>query len=536
MTGLSKRIIIAIDGYSACGKSTFAKMIASKMNYTYIDTGAMYRAVTLAFMEQGVIRGGKVDEDRLEKVTDKTDILFKSSSPGSDPETWLNGENVEEKIRSIEVASNVSLVSKYPRVRKKLVFLQREMGKQGGIVMEGRDIGTVVFPDAGLKIFMTAQTSVRAGRRYREMKEKGIEVYYEQVLENIIERDRLDETREESPLARASDAIELDNSFMTLQQQMDWFDKLITKLSVDKDNLQDIRVTVDPDSGFCFGVRLAIETAEKLLEKHGKLHCLGDIVHNKEEIKRLAAKGLITTGRQNLENQVSGQVLFRAHGEPPSSYSMTRKNKLDLTDATCPIVRKLQERIRKAWEAIKLQNGQLVIFGNPDHPEIIGLRGQTDDGAIIISDPGDLSAIDPSRPVELFSQTTKNPGEYLRLSTNITDLMKKHHPGTTVPLKVNNTICGQISRRTPLIRKFAGSHDVIIFVGGIDSSNARVLFHHCRESNPRSWFITVPEELEGDWFRNASSAGVCGATSTPVWLMENVASKIREITSGKGGI
>jgi 4-hydroxy-3-methylbut-2-en-1-yl diphosphate reductase len=294
--------------------------------------------------------------------------------------------------------------------------------------------------------------------------------------------------------------------------------------------MQDMKVTVDSESGFCFGVQRAIEKAEKLLEEHEKLHCLGDIVHNQAEMKRLGDKGLISTDKESLKKLRSEQVLFRAHGEPPASYIITGENKLSLTDATCPIVRKLQERIRKAWASVKDQNGQLVIYGNPDHPEIIGLQGQTGNGAIIVKDPAGLSGIDPKRPVELFSQTTKSTGEFRSLERNIRELMKDHHPDREIPLKVHNTICGQISRRTPLIKKFARSNDVIVFVGGTKSSNARVLFLHCKAANPRSWFVSLPQEVEQEWFRDASSAGVCGATSTPLWLMEEVAARIRELT------
>jgi CMP/dCMP kinase len=226
------KIIIAIDGHSSCGKSTFAKAIASELNLLYIDSGAMYRAVTLACMEQGLVREGKVDEDRLAKILKETDISFKRESASSDPQTFLNGVNVEEKVRSISVASNVSVVSKWPMVRKKLVSLQRAMGKGGGIVMEGRDIGTVVFPHANIKIFMTAAPEIRAERRYRELKGKGADVGFKEVQENLAERDRLDETRMESPLSRAPDAVELDNSFMTPGDQMEWFAGLLRKLNI----------------------------------------------------------------------------------------------------------------------------------------------------------------------------------------------------------------------------------------------------------------------------------------------------------------
>jgi CMP/dCMP kinase len=232
MTSANRKIIIAIDGHSSCGKSTFARAIAEKTGYLYIDSGAMYRAVTLACMERGLLHGDGVDQGLLAETLGEVSISFRKEPGSSVPQTWMNGVNVEDRIRSTGVASNVSLVSKYSIVRNKLVSLQRAAGKDRGVVMEGRDIGTVVFPDAEIKIFMTAAPEIRAQRRYRELRGKGLEVDFAEVKENITERDRLDETRPESPLTRAPDAIILDNSDMTVQQQMDWFCDLLPGLNI----------------------------------------------------------------------------------------------------------------------------------------------------------------------------------------------------------------------------------------------------------------------------------------------------------------
>ncbi len=225
-----KKLIIAVDGHSSCGKSTFAKAIAARLGYTYIDSGAMYRAVTLACIEEGVISGQEMDQEALRKVLDNISITFRPAGSGSAAETYLNGVNVEKRIRGLEVASSVSLVSTSAMVRRKLVALQQEMGKEKGIVMDGRDIGTVVFPDANIKIFLTASAGIRADRRYRELKEKGEDVNFEEIKKNILDRDRIDSTRKESPLKKAPDAIVLDNSHMTPDEQMVWFEELLKKL------------------------------------------------------------------------------------------------------------------------------------------------------------------------------------------------------------------------------------------------------------------------------------------------------------------
>ena len=219
-----RRIVIAIDGHSSCGKSTFAKAIAARLGYIFIDTGAMYRSVTLYALENGGIVNGIVDEDAIVGLLDKIEITFRFNPARGASDVYVNGEIVEGKIRTIEVSNFVSPVSSIGAVRAKLVAMQQQMGKHRGVVMDGRDIGTVVFPDAELKIFMTAEPEVRATRRYAELTAKGDSVSYEEVLENVIARDKADSTRAISPLRKADDAVVLDNSHMTVEQQMAWFD------------------------------------------------------------------------------------------------------------------------------------------------------------------------------------------------------------------------------------------------------------------------------------------------------------------------
>ena len=222
MSNNNNRIIIAIDGYSSCGKSTVAKEVARQLNYIYIDTGAMYRAVTLYCLRNGIIDKGVINIGELEKQLYQIDVLFKYNPATDHNDIWLNGENVEEEIRQLTVSQNVSQGAAIPGVRKLLVSLQQAMGRDKGIVMDGRDIGTVVFPQAELKIFMTARADVRAQRRFDELVAKGEKVSYDQILENVTSRDRFDETRSESPLRRADDALLLDNSFISREEQMNW--------------------------------------------------------------------------------------------------------------------------------------------------------------------------------------------------------------------------------------------------------------------------------------------------------------------------
>jgi cytidylate kinase len=234
MVSSENRMIIAVDGYSSSGKSTFAKAIAKKLGYVYIDSGAMYRAVTLYALQHGIIKDNNIDLKELSRHLDLIKIEFRFNKQTGRNETCLNGENVEESIRGIRVSDHVSDISKIKFVREKMVELQQEMGKDKGIVMDGRDIGTVVFPDAELKIFMTARVEIRAERRFKELFEKGLEVRFEEIMENIMKRDRIDENRKESPLRKAKNAIVLDNSHMTPDEQMVWFHDVLNKMGYDE--------------------------------------------------------------------------------------------------------------------------------------------------------------------------------------------------------------------------------------------------------------------------------------------------------------
>jgi cytidylate kinase len=224
-----KKLTIAVDGYSSCGKSTFAKAIAAELKYIYIDTGAMYRAVTLFALQHNMFVQGILDTDRLRLTLNKIQVRFVKNPSSERVETWLNGTNVEAQIRGMEVSNCVSLVSQVKEVRQKMVEIQREMGKEKGVVMDGRDIGTVVFPDADIKLFMTASPQVRAQRRFDELQEKGEKASFEEIFENLQQRDYIDTHREESPLTQAPDAIILDNSNMTPAEQMVWFNNLLSE-------------------------------------------------------------------------------------------------------------------------------------------------------------------------------------------------------------------------------------------------------------------------------------------------------------------
>lgn len=281
-----------------------------------------------------------------------------------------------------------------------------------------------------------------------------------------------------------------------------------------------INVEIDPNSGFCFGVINAIQKAEEYLSKSTRLYCIGDIVHNKEEINRLEKLGMETIDSNKLQNVEKFPVLIRAHGEPPSTYEKVRSNNLELVDATCPIVLKLQEKIKKLYKSTP--GIQIVIFGKHDHAEVIGLAGQTNNTAIVVRTVEDVEKLDRDKKTALFSQTTMPLTEFEYIKEKIEEYL-------TEELISFDTICRKVANRVPEISKFASNHDICVFVAGRKSSNGLMLYEVCKKANPKTHFVSSSEEVEKDWFNEEQHVGICGATSTPQWLMEDVKTKIESL-------
>ncbi len=292
-----------------------------------------------------------------------------------------------------------------------------------------------------------------------------------------------------------------------------------------------MKITIDPYSGFCFGVVYAIQKAEEELENSGKLFCLGDIVHNNKEVERLKDKGLEIIDHERLKTLSNCKVLIRAHGEPPETYEIALKNNIELIDASCPVVLKLQNRVRTSFDKVEETEGQVVIYGEIGHAEVNGLVGQTAGKAIIIRSEEDLHLIDFQKPIYLFSQTTKSSRGFLEMQKLIRE--KAGHAMeaeiTDEFLVSNDTICRQVSNREPQLRKFADHFDVVIFVSGKKSSNGKALFDVCHQVNSASYFVSDIEDINPQWFKNAQSIGICGATSTPMWLMEKVETYLNDL-------
>ena len=291
-----------------------------------------------------------------------------------------------------------------------------------------------------------------------------------------------------------------------------------------------MQVTIDKNSGYCFGVEFAIKMAEDEMEQSEKLYCLGDIVHNDMEVKRLAEKGLVVIDRDQLTELSDCKVLIRAHGEPPETYKTAIENNIELIDASCPVVLKLQHRVKTAFDKMERENGQIVIYGKKGHAEVSGLTGQTLEKAIVVMEDADLEKIDFNKPVTLFSQTTKSTKGFYELSQKIEERIKAAKGELTeVDFNANDSICRQVSNREPQLQRFAQENDVILFVSGKKSSNGKALYQVCLSENPRSYFIENETEMDPDWFQPTDKVGICGATSTPMWLMEQVKSHLESM-------
>ncbi len=274
-----------------------------------------------------------------------------------------------------------------------------------------------------------------------------------------------------------------------------------------------LTIEIDNGSGFCFGVTTAISKAEEELAKGSTLYCLGDIVHNGMEVERLTEKGLVTINHDDLRSLHNAKVLLRAHGEPPETYEIARRNNIEIIDATCPVVLQLQRRIKKQYDANP--DAQIVIFGKKGHAEVLGLVGQTNNSAIVIEHFNGVEKLDFSRDIYLYSQTTKSLDEFHRIIDYI-----QEHISPQAKFKSFDTICRQVANRMPNISSFASRHDLILFVSGRKSSNGKVLFNECKRVNPNSYQIERAEEIDLNWLKDINTIGICGATSTPKWLME----------------
>lgn len=286
-----------------------------------------------------------------------------------------------------------------------------------------------------------------------------------------------------------------------------------------------MKIDIDKNSGFCFGVVYAIQKAEDILKTDEKLYCLGDIVHNNVEVNRLKEMGLVTIDHEELKNLRDCKVLIRAHGEPAETYKIVLENNIELVDASCPVVLRLQNKIKDGSDAIFKEDGQVVIYGKKGHAEVNGLVGQTGGKGIVVEGVDDLDKVDFTKPINLFSQTTKSITGFHKIKSVIEEKMSKNGDLNFIS---NDTICRQVASRGDYLPEFSKNHDIVIFVSGKKSSNGKMLHEICKKENDRSYFVSDVEDIRKEWFNADDSIGICGATSTPMWLMDKISKHIQE--------
>jgi len=293
--------------------------------------------------------------------------------------------------------------------------------------------------------------------------------------------------------------------------------------------LPTMKIDIDKNSGYCFGVEYAIQMAEAELDQSGKLYCLGDIVHNTMEVNRLAAKGLVVIDKEELGSLHDCKVLIRAHGEPPETYKTAIENNIELIDASCPVVLKLQNRVKNEFDRVESRGGQMIIYGERGHAEVVGLNGQIGNKATVITREEELENLDFTKPISLFSQTTKSTLGFQKIKSRIEEKIAQANSEMELAdiFDANDSICRQVSNREPQLKTFAIDYDVVLFVSGKKSSNGKALYSVCKSLNDQSYFIENEEDIEKSWLVGKNSVGISGATSTPMWLMEQVAEKVK---------
>lgn len=509
------KIIIAIDGPAGSGKSSTAKQVAGKLNIGFLDTGAMYRALAYKFYQHNI---DPADIEMVRQVVEDTNITLQFHNTEST--VLLDGVEVNREIRSPEVNRLVPVVAAIPVARRLMVAVQQKIGRSQSVVAEGRDIGTVVFPKADLKIFMNASLEERAHRRYLEQKQNNIEQSLVEIMNEIQQRDEIDSKREIAPLKKAEDAIELDTSELTLEEQTNFIVSLVKDLPGIKKVINwKMIIQIDSDAGVCPGVRRAIRMAEDALSKGDKIVAVGPLIHNRLENERLSTRGLEIAPQDEFEKNnhwapkyTNVKYLIRTHGISPVLRNQFEEKSCQIIDATCPKVRRSQRLI----ESFSQDGYQIVIVGKAAHPEVVALVGASLTVPSVILKPEELGRIDLNKKIMVIAQTTTNRQnfhtiiDYLRNNTN--------------ELLVKDTICNAVSDRHQLLQTFASQFDVVFFVGGRNSSNTKELYKICRDVNINTYLIESYPEIDPQWLNKAERVGISGSASTPRWQLERIQS------------
>ncbi|MGI5988732.1 MAG: 4-hydroxy-3-methylbut-2-enyl diphosphate reductase [Lachnospiraceae bacterium] len=493
---------IAVDGPAGAGKSTIAKLVARKMDLTYIDTGAMYRGIGIFTEDAGI------DPNDEAAVSDAMkDVAMDIRYIDGAQHVFVNGSDVTGRLREEKTGNLASTVSRYPAVRSRLVDMQRKMAAEGSVIMDGRDIGTVVLPDAQLKIYLTASADTRAQRRYKELVEKGETADFDTILDEIVRRDDQDMHRAVSPLKQAEDAVFLDTSDMTIEQVVD---RIVGLALIRRKNP---KVILAKTAGFCFGVQRAVTTVYDETKKTGPLYTYGEIIHNETVVSDLEKHGVkVLESEEDVKKAEKGTVVIRSHGVSKDVYDNLKKSGFRIVDATCPFVLK----IHKIAKEVTSGSGELIIVGDRTHPEVQGICGWCEKPATVIDTPEEAEelSLPKNTDVTVVSQTTFN----LRKFEEIVEIIESKGYNTNVC----NTICSATEERQTEARRIAATVDAMIVIGGKKSSNTRKLYEICKRECPETYLIQTFADLNLISLAKADSIGITAGASTPNTIIEEV--------------
>lgn len=495
-----KKIIVAIDGPAASGKSTTAKLLAAKLGYIYLDTGAMYRACALQSKLDGIALS---DTARIAAMMENIDLRIEQGREGN--VILLDGRDVSEAIRTPEMSALASAISAIPEVRVKMVELQRKLGNEGGVVLDGRDIGTVVFPGAEAKFFMIAELQERAKRRHLELINKGIDTPFETVLNELAGRDKADAERAMAPLKPAEDSIQIDTSQMSIEEQVNYlYMKVLDILN------QEIQIRLARHSGYCFGVRRAIQMALAASQSERSVFTLGEIIHNPQIVSELDNKGIkVARLASELKDSV---VIIRSHGITKAEMAILQENGNEIIDATCPYVNRTHELMQQ----LVAEGYTVWILGDEYHPEVIGMLSYGDAKTKVVSIDEELPPIEGSR-LALISQTTQKIHNLESLACKLLS--------HCLELRVFNTICLATSQRQEATVELAKASDLMIVIGGRNSSNTRALAA-LSEALCSTYHIEDDSELDSLSLDGIMRIGLAAGASTPEEMIVKVYNRL----------
>ncbi len=500
-------ICIAIDGPAGAGKSTIAKRIAKQMQLIYVDTGAMYRAMAYYLLQLGL---DLTNSELVSKACLEPEIEIEYRD--GEQVVLLNGENVNSFLRKEEVGVAASLTSGNPRLRARLVELQQKMASKTDLIMDGRDIGTCVLPNANLKIFLTADARKRAIRRYDELSAQGITCDLDSIEADIRERDHRDMTREHSPLKQAEDAILVDTTEMSIEE--------VVNRVIELSKSAEVEIRMAKSAGFCFGVQRAVEQVYEQVGKVEKLYTYGPIIHNKEVVKDLERKGAKVIDEDGLRGLDEGTVIIRSHGVSKAIYDCIEEKGLSLIDATCPFVRRIHDIV----EVESTKGKHIVIIGNKDHPEVQGIVGWCFGKTSVVETEEEAEELISDNLTNFYvvSQTTFN---YIKFQKIVAIFQRKEYNSSIV-----NTICNATEDRQTEARDIARDVDVMIVIGDKQSSNSKKLYEICKSECRKTYFVQTVAELKIEQLpENVKIVGITAGASTPINIIEEVRDYVRII-------